>query len=228
MPIFRLTNELAFPDPSYAEKEGILAVGGDLSVERLVLAYANGIFPWPHRGAPLLWFSPDPRMVMLPGEFKVSGSLRQLIRSKKYTCTFDRDFPEVIRQCATVPRKGQNGTWITNDMVRAYLRMHREGYAHSAETWFEGKLVGGLYGISLGKVFFGESMYHNMRDASKFAFYHLVEQLKAWDFELIDVQQDTEHMRSLGARTIPRDEFMAMLETAVSQPTYKGNWNNYL
>ncbi len=228
MPIFRLTNELAFPDPSYAEKEGILAVGGDLSVERLVLAYANGIFPWPHRGAPLLWFSPDPRMVMLPEEFKVSDSLRQLIRSNKYTCTFDRDFPEVIRHCATVPRKGQNGTWITNDMVRAYLRMHREGYAHSAETWFQGKLVGGLYGISLGKVFFGESMYHTMRDASKFAFYHLVEQLKAWDFELIDVQQDTDHMRSLGARTIPRDEFMAMLETAVSQPTYKGNWNNYL
>jgi len=228
MPIFRLTNELAFPDPSYAEKEGILAVGGDLSVERLVLAYANGIFPWPHRGAPLLWFSPDPRMVMLPEEFKVSDSLRQLIRSNKYTCTFDRDFPEVIRHCATVPRKGQNGTWITNDMVRAYLRMHREGYAHSAETWFQGKLVGGLYGISLGKVFFGESMYHTMRDASKFAFYHLVEQLKAWDFELIDVQQDTDHMRSLRARTIPRDEFMAMLETAVAQPTYKGNWNNYL
>lgn len=228
MPIFRLTEELVFPDPSYAEPEGILAVGGDLSVDRLILAYANGIFPWPRKNAPLLWWSPDPRMVIYPKDMKVSHSLQQLIRSKKYTFTYDKDFASVIKQCAMIPRHGQDGTWITKDMLKAYLKLHREGYAHSVETWNEGKLVGGLYGISLGKVFFGESMFYNMRDASKFAFYHLVELLKSWNFELIDAQQETGHMKSLGAISIPREEFMLQLESAVSRPTYKGNWNKYL
>lgn len=228
MPIFRLNKELAFPDPSYAEKEGILAIGGDLSVDRLILAYANGIFPWPRKNAPLLWWSPDPRMVLYPRDYKASKSLKQLIRSKKYTHSYDRDFASVIRECAFIPRPGQDGTWITKDMIKAYLKLHREGFAHSVETWYEGELVGGLYGVSLGKAFFGESMFYKMRDASKFAFYHLVEVLKKWDFELIDAQQDTPHMRSLGAISIARDEFMELLENAVSHPTFKGNWNNYL
>jgi leucyl/phenylalanyl-tRNA--protein transferase len=228
MPIYRLNNELAFPDPSYAEEEGILAIGGDLSVDRLILAYANGIFPWPRKGAPLLWWSPDPRMVMYPDQMKVSKSLKQLIKSNKYTFTYDKDFASVIRHCATIPRAGQDGTWITRDMLKAYLKLHREGFAHSVETWYDGKLVGGLYGVSLGKAFFGESMYFHMRDASKFAFYHLVQVLKHWNFELIDAQQDTEHMRSLGAIIMAREEFMEKLGNAVSQPTYKGNWNKYL
>lgn len=228
MPIFRLDNELVFPDPSYAEEEGILAIGGDLSVDRLILAYANGIFPWPRKNAPLLWWSPDPRLVLFPLDYKPSKSLRQLIRSGKYEVSFDKDFPSVIKACATIPRSEQEGTWITRDMLKAYLRLHREGFAHSVETWFEGKLVGGLYGVSLGKVFFGESMFYEIRDASKFAFYHLVQILKSWDFELIDAQQDTPHMRSLGATLISRSEFMEILEKAVTKPTYKGNWNKYL
>ena len=228
MPIFRLNEELVFPDPSYAEEEGILAIGGDLSVDRLITAYANGIFPWPRKGAPLLWWSPDPRMVMYPDQLKVSNSLRQLLRSNKYTHTYDKDFAAVIRHCATIPRMKQDGTWITKDMLKAYLKLHREGFAHSVETWCEGELVGGLYGVSLGKVFFGESMFFTMRDASKYAFYQLVQVLKLWNFELIDAQQDTAHMRSLGAINMPRKEFIEKLETAVSQPTYKGNWNKYL
>jgi leucyl/phenylalanyl-tRNA--protein transferase len=228
MPIFRLSDELAFPDPSYAEEEGILAIGGDLSVDRLILAYANGIFPWPRKNAPLLWWSPDPRMVLYPEDYIPSKSLMQLIRSNKFTHSYDKDFASVIRECATIARKGQDGTWITRDMVKAYLKLHREGFAHSVETWYKGELVGGLYGVSLGKAFFGESMFFKKRDASKFAFYHLIKALKIWSFKLIDAQQDTPHMRSLGAISIPREEFMEKLEDAVSHPTYKGNWNKYL
>jgi len=217
MAIFRLDKKLAFPDPSYAEKEGILAVGGDLSVDRLILAYANGIFPWYGKGSPILWWSPDPRMVLFPGDLKVSDSMRQLIKSGKYACTFDREFEKVIGHCATVPRKDQESTWITNDLMRAYIRLHREGYAHSVETWYEGKLVGGLYGISLGRAFFGESMFHIMRDASKFALYTLVQQLRKWEFGIIDAQQETQHLKSLGAISISRNEFMNILGETVYQ-----------
>ena len=228
MAIFRLNKELAFPDPSYAEEEGILAIGGDLSIDRLVLAYANGIFPWYNEGSPILWWSPDPRMVLFPDRFKVSKSMKQLVRSSKYSCTFDKDFDKVIHKCADIPRKNQENTWITRKMLKAYSNLHKAGYAHSVETWFENKLVGGLYGVSLGKAFYGESMFYDMRDASKFALYHLVSLLQKWDFELIDAQQDTEHLRRLGAISIPRNEFLDMLETAVTKPTKKGNWNNYL
>jgi len=228
MPIFRLNKELSFPDPSFAEKEGILAVGGDLSIDRLILAYANGIFPWPSKDSPLLWWSPDPRMVLYPENFKVSHSLRQLVKSGKYSYTVDKDFEVVIKHCATVPRHGQDDTWITSDMVEAYIQLHRKGYAHSVETRRDGKLVGGLYGISIGRVFFGESMFFIERDASKFAFYQLVKLLTHWEFELIDAQQDTEHLRSLGAINIPRPEFMEKLGRSIAYPTYKGNWNNYL
>jgi len=228
MPIFRLNKELSFPDPSYAEEEGILAIGGDLSVDRLILAYANGIFPWPRKGAPILWWSPDPRMVLFPEDFKVSKSLRQLIRSGKYSYTIDQDFTSVIQNCAKIPRKDQDDTWIIDEMLEAYIRLHREGFAHSVETRQDGKLIGGLYGVSIGRAFFGESMFFHSRDASKFAMYHLVKLLKHWNFELIDAQQDTDHMRSLGAINMPRDEFMERLEKAIAYPTYKGNWNNYL
>ncbi len=228
MAIFKLNKELAFPDPSYAEEEGILALGGDLSVDRLVLAYANGIFPWYIEGSPILWWSPDPRMLLFPERFKVSKSLKQLVRSDKYTFTYDKDFDSVIRKCARIPRKGQKGTWITQAMLQAYSNLHEAGFAHSVETWYGNELVGGLYGVSLGKAFFGESMFYDMRDASKFALYHLVKLLRKWNFELIDAQQDTEHLRSLGAISIPRNEFLDKLETAVTKPTKKGNWNNYL
>lgn len=227
MAIFRLNKELEFPDPSYAEEEGILAYGGDLSVDRLVLAYANGIFPWYKEGSPILWWTPDPRMVLFPDRFIVSKSLKQLVRSSKYSCTFDKEFDKVIRKCAEIPRKGQESTWITRKMLKAYSSLHQAGFAHSVETWFENKLVGGLYGVSIGKAFYGESMFHDMRDTSKFALYHLVDLLKKWNFELIDVQQDTEHLRSLGAISIPRNEFLDKLEAAVSKSTRKGNWNNY-
>ena len=228
MPIFRLNKELSFPDPSYAEKEGVLAIGGDLSVDRLILAYANGIFPWPRKDAPILWWSPDPRMVLFPRNFIVSHSLRQLVRSGKYSYTIDKDFASVIRQCAVIPRKGQEDTWITDEMIEAYIILHEEGFAHSVETWFKGQLVGGLYGVSIGRAFFGESMFYQERDASKFAFYQLVKLLKHWNFELIDAQQDTSHLKSLGAINIPRKEFMEKLEQAIAHPTYKGNWNKYL
>jgi leucyl/phenylalanyl-tRNA--protein transferase len=228
MPIYRLNKELAFPDPSLAEEEGILAIGGDLSTERLVLAYMNGIFPWPTKDAPLLWWSPDPRMILLPDGFRVSHSLRQLIRSGKFSYTVDTDFEKVIHQCASIPRHGQDYTWITDDMIEAFIRMHHEGLAHSVETRYKGKLVGGLYGVSIGRAFFGESMFFIERDASKFAFYQLVKLLKHWDFELIDAQQDTQHLRSLGAISIPRNEFLERLSSAVAHPTFKSNWNNFL
>lgn len=228
MPIYRLSKELAFPDPSYTEEEGLLAVGGDLSVERLLLAYANGIFPWFIEGSKILWWSPDPRMVLFPDNFKVSNSLKQLIRSKKYSHTFDQDFEAVIRNCSCVSRDGQDSTWITEKMQKAYIKLHKKGFAHSVETWLDGELVGGLYGVSLGRAFFGESMFFHQRDASKFALYHLVQLLKAWDFDFIDAQQDTEHLRSMGAINIPRPEFMERLDKAIAKPTYKGNWTNYL
>jgi leucyl/phenylalanyl-tRNA--protein transferase len=228
MPVFQLNKELVFPNPSYAEEEGILAIGGDLSIDRLLLAYVNGIFPWFTEGSDILWWSPDPRMVLFLEKFKLSDSLKQLIRSKKYTFTVDRKFSAVIKHCAKIKRKDQDDTWITKKMTKAYIALHKAGFAHSIETWQGDKLVGGLYGVSLGKVFFGESMFHLERDASKFAFYHLVQMLKLWDFEFIDAQQDTAHLRSLGAMNMERKEFMERLDKAVSQPTFKGNWNNYL
>ncbi len=228
MPIFRLNKELSFPHPSYAEEEGILAIGGDLSIDRLVLAYANGIFPWPRKDAPILWWSPDPRMVLFPQDFKVSHSLRQLVRSGRYAYTFDKAFKDVIRNCASIPRMGQDDTWITDEMLEAYIALHEEGFAHSVETWQDGELAGGLYGVSIGRVFFGESMFFKERDASKFALYQLIKLLRHWEFELIDAQQDTSHLKSLGAINIPRDEFMDILEKAIAHPTYKGNWNKYL
>ncbi|OYT13007.1 MAG: leucyl/phenylalanyl-tRNA--protein transferase [Bacteroidetes bacterium 4572_114] len=224
MPVFELTNELVFPHPSQAEDDGLLAIGGDLSSDRLLLAYANGIFPWFNEGEPILWWSLNPRLVLFPEKLRVSKSLKQSIRNKKYAVTFDENFEGVIRQCAVAKRFGQQDTWICKEMIEAYIKLHREGFAHSVEIKFDDRLVGGLYGISLGRVFYGESMFFKMPDASKVALYYLVEKLKSWDFMVIDAQQDTPHMRSLGAETIPLDAFHEILTESTKHQTIRGNW----
>jgi leucyl/phenylalanyl-tRNA--protein transferase len=224
MPVYQLPPEIAFPDPTHAEPDGLLAVGGDLSPERVLAAYASGIFPWPHEGWPLLWFSPDPRMVLFPDELKVSRSLRQTLRRARYDVRFDSAFARVIKECGRVPRPGQDGTWITSGMSRAYTRLHEAGFAHSVEAWHEGRLVGGLYGISLGGAFFGESMFALEPDASKVAFVTLVEQLKGWDFDFVDAQVHTQHLERFGARQIPRDEYLQRLSEALKKPTRRGGW----
>jgi leucyl/phenylalanyl-tRNA--protein transferase len=224
MPIFRLVDELVFPPPDYADPSGLLAVGGDLSGERLLEAYRVGIFPWYSDDQPILWWSPDPRLVLELDDFKVSRSLRKTLRKKIFTVTFDRAFEEVIRACAVVPRAGQHGTWITDEMQEAYINLHGLGFAHSVEAWYEGELVGGLYGVSLGKAFFGESMFHRKTDASKIALAVLVEQLKRWKFHFIDAQMTTEHMVSLGAKEMPRRIFLTRLYSALRHPTKRGKW----
>jgi len=224
MPIFKLPKEIIFPDPNLAEEDGLLAVGGDLSQERLIEAYANGIFPWYSDGEPILWWSPDPRMILFPDKFKVSKSLRQSIRNKNFEVCFDRDFKAVIQNCAISDRNGDTGTWITTEMQEAYIKLHNAGFAHSVETYKDDKLIGGLYGISLGKAFFGESMFHTESDASKIALYSLVSRMKDWGFHFIDVQQDTKHLESLGAETVPRKKFLELLEGSLKFPSVKGKW----
>jgi leucyl/phenylalanyl-tRNA---protein transferase len=224
MPIYRLIDDLVFPPPEYADPSGLLAVGGDLSAERLLEAYRVGIFPWYSEDQPILWWSPDPRFVLELDDFRISKSLRRTLRKRIFTVTFDHAFEEVIRACATVPREGQAGTWITSEMLAAYIRLHGLGFAHSVESWFQGKLAGGIYGVSLGKVFFGESMFHHKTDASKVALAALVQKLKSWDFELIDAQMATDHMISLGAKEIPRRMFLKRLRLALRHPTKRWKW----
>ncbi len=224
MPVFRLPDEIIFPSPELAEEDGLLAVGGDLSVERLLLAYSMGIFPWYSDGYPILWWSPDPRLVLMPGDLRVSRSLRQTIKKGTYRITFDKAFERVIRGCAESPRKGEPGTWITEDMVGAYCRLHEKGFAHSAESWADGELAGGLYGVALGGVFYGESMFARKSDASKAAFVKLVEQLALWKFRVIDCQVKTRHLISLGAREIPRSEFLKIVKKALKLKTPQGKW----
>jgi leucyl/phenylalanyl-tRNA--protein transferase len=214
-----------FPDPEKADKEGLLAAGGDLSIEALISAYSAGIFPWYEEDSQILWWSPDPRLVLFPGRFKLSCTLRQIIKREKYTVRFDHDFPAVIRSCAAVQRRNQKGTWITPGMQLAYTNLYHQGYAHSVETWCGGELTGGLYGVSLGRAFFGESMFHHQADASKVALYYLVEQLKKWDFHFIDAQQPTAHLKSLGAEEIPRKEFLKRLKKSLEYPTRRGKWD---
>lgn len=211
--MYYLTNELWFPDPSEADEDGLLAVGGDLSSERLLLAYRSGIFPWYSEGQPLLWWSPNPRMILKPNCFKVSKSFRKTLRLEKFRITFNTAFCEVIEQCAAIKRKGQDGTWITSEMEQSYLKLHNAGYAKSVEVWIEDTLVGGLYGIDLPKqkVFCGESMFSKKSDASKVAFYYLAEYLKRQDYKLIDCQMYTDHLASLGAEELPRTEFLKLL-----------------
>ena len=226
MPVYRLTDAIVFPPPDHAEPDGLLAVGGDLSAERLLLAYRLGIFPWYSDGQPILWWSPDPRVILEPGEFHISRRLCQTLKQGGFKVTFDRAFAEVIRACAATPRKGQHGTWITTEMMEAYIRLHQMGFAHSAESWLDGEVVGGIYGISLGRCFFGESMFFTQTNASKVALATLIQQLITWDFHMIDAQVTTEHLIRLGAKEIPRHIFLKRLQAALRYPTQKGSWNN--
>ena len=225
MPIFRLVDDVVFPPPDYADPSGLIAVGGDLSSDRLLEAYRVGIFPWYSDDQPILWWSPDPRFVLDLQQFKISRSLSKTLRRRVFHVTFDRAFADVITACATVAREDQSGTWITPEMRDAYMELHGLGYAHSVETWFEGKLAGGLYGVSLGKAFFGESMFHHRTDASKVALASLVEKLQSWNFHFIDAQMPTEHMLSLGAREISRRIFVKKLQSALRHPTRRGKWH---
>jgi leucyl/phenylalanyl-tRNA--protein transferase len=224
MPIFRLVDEPIFPPPDYADPSGLLAVGGDLSKERLLEAYRLGIFPWYSDDQPILWWSPDPRLVLDLKDFKISRSLSKTLKKGVFQVTFDHAFEEIIQACAVVPRAAQNGTWITEEMQEAYINLHGLGYAHSVESWFGGKLAGGLYGVSLGKAFFGESMFRLKTDASKVALATLVEKLKSWDFHFIDSQMTTEHMVRLGAKELPRRIFLKRLQSALRHPTRRGRW----
>ncbi len=216
MPLYILDKELVFPPQHLADEDGLLAIGGDLSRQRLLLAYRHGIFPW-YEDNYILWWCPDPRFVLFPEEINVSNSMKQVIRKQEFEFAEDRDFAQVIRNCKTVARRGQDGTWITEDMRRAYEDLHEQGVAHSAEAWQDGKLVGGLYGVRLGQVFFGESMFSTESNASKFAFIQYVKQLQSEGVRLIDCQVYTRHLESLGARMIPRSEFLPMIETLTAQ-----------
>ena len=225
MPIQVLTSEIKFPSPNLATEEGLLAIGGDLRVERLLEAYRNGIFPWFSEGEPILWWSPTPRLVVFPADYKPAKSLRQKINQKKFDIAFDTNFEEVIKECALLSRNDQYGTWITPEMEEAYINLHKAGYAHSVESYQNGRLVGGLYGVSLGRAFFGESMFFTVSDASKVAFHYLVKYAVENDFELIDAQQDTPHLRRLGGTLISRQEFLILLGKALKAPTIKGKWS---
>jgi leucyl/phenylalanyl-tRNA--protein transferase len=224
VPIYRLGREVAFPDPSLAEPDGLLAVGGDLSPERLLAAYAQGVFPWFDERSPILWWSPDPRLVLEPGRLHVSRSLERTIRRGRYRVTADAAFERVIRSCAERERPGQSGTWITGGMIDAYVRLHDLGFAHSFEAWTGETLAGGLYGVSLGAAFFGESMFADARDASKVALVSAVRWLVGNGVTLVDCQVRTEHLVSLGAREISRRAFLARLDDALAAPTHRGRW----
>ena len=217
MPVFQLTDELVFPHPNLAEPEGMLAIGGDLSPERLVLAYSNGIFPWYNVGEPIQWWSLDPRLILFPDKFNFSNSLSRVVKSNKFEVKLNKNFRKVMENCAQVNRKGEtgNGTWITNEMLEAYSKMHELGYAHSVETYYKNELVGGLYGIAMGKVFVGESMFFLERDASKVALYFLVELMKKNKFHFIDAQQSTPHLLSMGAEEISRKKYLKLLKKAM-------------
>jgi len=223
MPVFRLDERLAFPRPDQAE-EGLLAVGGDLSPERLLLAYSAGIFPWYSQGEPILWHSPDPRMVLLGRRLHVGRSLRKVMDRKPYRITLDCAFERVIRCCGSAPRPGQDGTWITSGMMEGYVGLHRLGYAHSVEAWDGESLVGGLYGVSLGGAYFGESMFAEAPDASKVAFVTLLGQLLRWGVGVVDCQVHTDHLERFGAIEIPRATYLRLLRQALRKPTHRGVW----
>ena len=224
MPVFQLTDKLIFPPPELAEKNGLLAIGGDLSPERLLLAYSNGIFPWYSEGDPILWWSPSPRLVIFPDEFKIPRRLSRLVRQDIFSVSIDQAFRQVITACASTDERHEKGTWITNDMLEAYCQFHDMGFAHSVECWHDDKLIGGLYGISLGGVFFGESMFIREPNSSKFALVHLMKKLQEWNFDLIDCQMRTEHLMQFGAREIPGNEFQEVLDKSIARPDKKGKW----
>ncbi len=210
--MFLLSNELYFPPVTEADEEGILAIGGDLSTQRLLLAYRNGIFPWYTDDEPIIWWCPNPRFVLFPDEIKISKSMRAVIKKQTYSFTINNCFNNVIKNCKTINREGQSGTWISEEVIDAYTNLHNLGYALSAETWKNNKLVGGLYGVKMGNIFFGESMFSLSPNASKFAFIQLVKHLKNEGVKLIDCQVYTTHLESLGAKMIDRNDFMRLLE----------------
>jgi len=225
LPIYALADEHVFPNPEHADDSGLIAVGGDLHPMRLLRGYAMGIFPWYSEGQPILWHSPDPRFVLDLADLHVGRSLRQTIRKRPYRLTMDQAFVDVIECCSAVYRPGQDGTWITRAMVAGYSQLHRLGFAHSVEAWDDDELVGGLYGVSLGSLFFGESMFAGEPDASKLGFVALVRQLRAWGFDLIDSQVRTEHLARFGARDIPRSDYLARLARGLRQQTRQGRWS---
>ena len=225
MPVYLLSSDIAFPSPNLTSDGGLLAIGGDLDQRRLLLAYSMGIFPWYAQAEPILWWSPDPRLVLYPEELRISTSLKRAIKKDLFRITMDQAFEQVITACANIRREKEEGTWIVPDMIAAYCKLHESGFAHSVEAWQDGKLAGGLYGVSLGKCFFGESMFTIITNASKVAFVALVKYLKALSFDLIDCQVKTEHLINFGAREIPRERFLKQLEKALQSPTLKGKWS---
>jgi leucyl/phenylalanyl-tRNA--protein transferase len=223
MPVYRLDDRLVFP-PVHLAEDGLLALGGDLRPERLLLGYTQGIFPWYAENLPILWHSPDPRMVMTTRDLVVQRSLRKVIKRRPYELKMDTAFGDVLRGCAEVPRPGQTGTWLIPEMVDAYTKLFELGFAHSVEAWEGDKLVGGLYGVSLGGTFFGESMFARAPDASKIAFVASVRQLDAWSIRLIDCQVHTDHLERFGAFEVPRTDYLTMLSRALDEPTRRGRW----
>jgi leucyl/phenylalanyl-tRNA--protein transferase len=226
MPLYLLSDAILFPPAEHAE-DGLLAVGGDLSPERLLTAYAQGIFPWYREGEPILWHSPDPRFVLETDRFRIPTNLRKVLRANRFRFTMDIAFERVIDGCAVAPRPGQRGTWITEEMREAYVRLHELGFAHSVEAWKDGdggELAGGIYGISLGGVFFGESMFAKVSNASKTALVALVRQLQRWGIELIDCQIYTPHLARFGAESVSRADYLESLRAALAKPTRRGRW----
>lgn len=221
-----LDKDHSFPpvEAALAEPNGLLAAGGDLSAERLLQAYRQGIFPWFSEGQPILWWSPDPRMVLIPVELRISRSLSKRLRRRDYEIRFDTAFRNVMQACATVPRHGQSGTWITPAMLDAYSDLHELGYAHSVETWIDGRLAGGIYGLAIGCMFYGESMFHRVTDASKIAMVSLMRHLQQNGFGMMDCQMKTDHLASLGGREIPRKEFSRRLVELINLPQPSGKW----
>ena len=224
MPVYRLPKQHAFPPPEEAEESGLLAVGGDLDPARVLLAYYTGIFPWYSEGEPVLWWSPDPRMVLEPDALRIPRSLKKKIRRGDYTVTMDTAFEDVIRHCRSTKRPAQSGTWITEEMIDCYAQLHEMGFAHSVEAWEEGQLVGGLYGVAIGTFFAGESMFAHRPDASKFALVALCRQLAKWQFPLIDCQMHTEHLARFGAKEITRASFLETLRHSVQRHATPKRW----
>lgn len=224
MPVYRLSDSIAFPPPREADESGLLAVGGDLRPERLIQAYSSGIFPWPHEGYPLLWFSPDPRMVLEPERLPERKRLERSIRSRRFRFTLDQAFRQVMEQCAATPSRAREGTWINGPMIEAYCTLHLTGHAHSIECWQGDRLVGGLYGVVIRSIFIGESMFSDVTDASKACFYRLVQQLARWGFTLMDGQVETEHLAFLGMEPWDRRLYLKSLRRALESGFHHENW----
>ena len=211
--MYLLSKDLIFPEVHLANEDGLLAIGGDLSPERLLLAYKSGIFPWYNKGEPIIWYSPNPRMVLFPNKLKISKSMKQLIRRNEFQITFNKNFEEVISNCKSIEREGQQSTWITEEMQEAYLKLHKKGIAKSVEVWKNKELVGGLYGVDLGTIFCGESMFSKVSNASKLAFIYMVQTLENEKYQLIDCQVYNNHLASLGAEEISRTKFLTYLKS---------------